>query len=71
MDSTQIRKEEKLFCNEHFLTILSGFRKKGQLTDSDKAYNDALADVYDFIIKHEKNNLFQHTVESGKWVRDK
>ena len=51
MDITQIRKEVRMECNESFLTLLSGLRKNGvDLTPEERAYNDALADAYDFIL---------------------
>lgn len=70
MDTTELRKETRLNCNESFLTLLSGLRKVPAITPEDKAYNNALADVYDFILEKEKNNLLDHTVWCGKWVRD-
>lgn len=71
MDITQIRKEVRRECNESFLTLLSGLRKNGvDLTPEERAYNDALADAYDFILEKEKTCLHTHTVLCGKWVRD-
>lgn len=70
MDSTQIRKETRLNCNESFLTLLSGFRKTGVISKEDIAYNAALGDAYDYIVKNEQHNLLEHTVRCGKWVRD-
>lgn len=71
MDMTEVRKETRLLCNESFLTLLSGLRKTGsQLSDNDKSYNNALADAYDFILEKEKNCLYNHTLDCGKWVRD-
>ena len=63
-------KEIRTTCNENFLTIISGFRKTGNLSEEDKAYNNALGDVYDFIIENRKDSLHSHTVSCGKWVRD-
>lgn len=71
MDNTQIRKETRLSCNESFLTLLSGLRKTGILSKEDIAYNNALADAYDYIIEKEAHNLLEHTIRCGKWVRDK
>lgn len=70
MDITEIRKEARTNCNESFLTLLSGLRKTGVLSDEDKAYNNALADAYDFILEKEKTCLHTHTLYCGKWVRD-
>lgn len=71
MDITQIRKEVRMECNESFLTLLSGLRKNGiELTPEEEAYNNALADVYDFILEKEKNCLDTHTLWCGKWVRN-
>ena len=71
MDTTDIRKETRLNCNESFLTLLSGARKVGSfsLTAEDKAYNNALADIFDYIIENE-TLLLEHTKRCGKWVRD-
>lgn len=63
-------KRTKICCHEHFLALLSGLRKVGNLTDTDKAYNDALGDAFDYIIENRKNYLFENTVRQGKWVRD-
>lgn len=70
MDITEIRKETRTSCNESFLTLLSGLRKVGILTDEDKAYNNALADAFDYIIETQKTCLLENTVRQGKWVRD-
>lgn len=70
MDYTDIRKETRTNANETFLTLLSGLRKTGKPTDEDRAYNNALADVYDYIIETQKGCLLEHTVRCGKWVRD-
>lgn len=69
MDVTEIRKETRLSCNESFLTLLSGLRKTGSLAKEDIAYNNALADAYDFILEKEKTCLHTHTLYCGKWVR--
>lgn len=64
-------KEIRLLCNESFLTLLSSLRKVGiDLSEEEKAYNNALADVYDIILEKEKNCLYSHTLDCGKWVRD-
>lgn len=70
MDSTEIRKEIRLSCNESFLTLLSGLRKTGALSSEDRAYNNALGDAYDYIINNHSNSLLEHTKWCGKWVRD-
>ena len=64
-------KEIRLLCNESFLTLLSSLRKVGiDLSEEEKAYNNALADVYDIILEKEKNYLYSHTLDCGKWVGD-
>lgn len=70
MDANKIIKETRLSCNESFLTLLSGLRKTGILTKEDIAYNNALADAYDFILEKEKSCLLDYTLCCGKWVRD-
>lgn len=70
MDYDEVKRMEKLFCNEGFLTLLSGLRKTGRLTNEEISYNNALADVYDYIIETQEKHLHQHTVRCGKWVRD-
>lgn len=70
MNITEIRKEARMDSNERFLTILSGARKVGKLTPEDKAYNNALADIFDFIIENESSAIENHTKRCGKWVRD-
>ena len=71
MDITQIRKEVRRECNESFLTLLSGLRKNGiDLTPEERAYNNALADAYDFILEKDKTCLYPHTLWCGKWVRN-
>lgn len=70
MDITEIRKETRTSCNESFLTLLSGLRKVPATTPEDKAYNNALGDVFDFIIDTQKSYLLEHTTWCGKWDRD-
>lgn len=70
MDTTEVIKETRLACNESFLTLLSGLRKVGSLTEEDRCYNSALADAFDYIIETQKTCLREHTIRCGKWVRD-
>ena len=69
MDITEVMKGTRISCNETFLTLLSGLRKT-VFTPEDKAYNNALADAFDYIIETQKSCLLEHTVRCGKWVRD-
>lgn len=71
MDITEVRKETRISCNETFLTLLSGLRRVGNLTSEDIAYNNALADAFDYIIETHSSSLLDHTVRCGKWIRDK
>lgn len=64
------RKEIKTSCNELFLALLAGLRKVGNLTNEDMAYNNALADTFDYIIETQKSCLLDFTVRQGKWIRD-
>ena len=63
-------KETRIRTTEQFLTVLSGLRKVPVATPEDKAYNTALADVFDYFIVNEPNYLRSFTVNQGKWVRD-
>jgi hypothetical protein len=63
-------KEERISTTEQFLTLLSGLRKVPAITPEDKAYNTALADVFDYFIVNEPNYLRLFTINQGKWVRD-
>lgn len=60
----------RVSCTESFLTTLSGMRKVPVTTLEDKAYNNALADVFDFYIENHPKDLYESTVRIGKWVRD-
>lgn len=63
-------KVTRINTTEQFLTLLSGLRKVPATTPEDKAYNTALADVFDYFIVNEPNYLRSFTVNQGKWVRD-
>lgn len=63
-------KEARRSNTYRFLTLLSGLRKVPAETLEDKAYNNALADAFDYIITNESDSLYQFTVNQGKWVRD-
>ena len=63
-------KQERIRTTEGFLCLLSGARKVPAITPEDKAYNNALADVFDWFIVNEPDSLYPHTVRMGKWVRD-
>lgn len=53
------------------LSLLSGLRKVPADNAEDIAYNNALADVFDYIVTNESGSLWPGTVIQGKWVRDK
>jgi hypothetical protein len=63
-------KETRISSTEQFLTLLSGLRKVPVITSEDRAYNTALADVFDYFIVNEPNYLRSFTVNQGKWVKD-
>lgn len=63
-------KETRISSTEQFLTLLSGLRKIPVVSPEDRAYNTALADVFDYFIVNEPNYLRSFTVNQGKWVRD-
>lgn len=63
-------KVTRIDTTEQFLTLLSGLRKVPANTSEDKAYNSALADVFDYFIVNEPNYLRSFTVNQGKWIRD-
>lgn len=52
------------------LSLLSGLRKVPAKNAEDIAYNNALADVFDYIVQNESDSLYASTVKQGKWVRD-
>lgn len=55
---------------EMILSICAGLRKVEPSTPEETAYNNALGDVFDFIIENESDYLIPGTVRGGKWVRD-
>lgn len=55
---------------EMILTVISGMRKVSPLNAEEIAYNNALGDVFDYIIKNEAEHLEPHTIRCGLWVRD-
>lgn len=55
---------------ETILSICSGFRKISAKTPEEIAYNNALGDVFDYIIKNEHDCLMPGTVQGGTWVQE-
>lgn len=60
----------RIRCTESFLTTLSGIRRVPATIIEDKAYNNALADVFDFYIDNHPKDLYGSTLRMGKRVRD-
>ena len=56
---------------EHILALCSGLKKVCPQTDVERAYNDALGDIFDYIIDNQSSYLMPGTVRAGKWVRDR
>lgn len=55
---------------ELILSVCSGLRKVPAKTPEEEAYNNALGDVFDYIIKNEHDCLMPGTVQGGTWVRE-
>ena len=55
---------------ELILTVCAGLRKVAPRTEEEYAYNNALGDVFDYIIKNQSSYLMPGTVRNGKWTRD-
>lgn len=70
MEYDEIVKQTRRSDFEGVLTLLSGLRKVPINTTEDVAYNNALADAFDYIVESKKDVLYPHTVRCGKWVRD-
>ncbi len=56
---------------ELILSVCAGLRKVSPSTVEEVAYNNALGDVFDYIIESQSSFLMPGTVRNGKWVRDK
>lgn len=56
---------------ELVLSVCAGLRKICPSTSEDIAYNNALGDVFDYIIENEESVLMPGTVRQGKWTRNK
>ena len=61
-------KQIRISQDETILCLLSGLRKNVCKTSEDVAYNNALGDVFDYII--ENHPVLSSTKNQGKWVRD-
>lgn len=55
---------------ELILSVCSGLRKVPAKTPEEEAYNNALGDVFDYIIKNEQDCLMSGTVQGGVWNRE-
>lgn len=55
---------------ELILSVCSGLRKVPAKTPEEIAYNNALGDVFDYIIKNEQDCLMPGTVQGGTWVQE-
>ena len=55
---------------EYILTLLSGMRIVTPKNNEDISYNNALGDVYDYILNSNSCILLENTVKQGKWIRD-
>ncbi|WP_143322738.1 hypothetical protein [Clostridium sp. HBUAS56010] len=55
---------------ELILSVCAGARKYPATTEMDLGYNNALGDVFDYIIKHESDYLMPGTARNGLWKRD-
>ncbi len=55
---------------ELILTVCGGARKSPATNDTDIGYNNALGDIFDYIIKNESDVLLPATVKLGLWTRD-
>lgn len=64
-------KQAKVSSNELILCLLAGLRKTNVESPEAFGYNEALADVYDYILDAQAENLLPNTVRQGKWIRDK
>ena len=64
------RMQAKGMAYELILTVCSGLRKVGIIKPEEVFYNNALGDVFDYIIENCKEYLLPHTVQQGRWKRD-
>lgn len=55
---------------ELILTVCAALRRVVPSSPEDVAYNNALGDVFDYIIENESSCLMPGTIRNGKWVRD-
>lgn len=56
---------------ELILSLCAGLRKVVPRTEEEIGYNNALGDVFDYIIENQSSYLMPGTVRNGKWARDK
>jgi len=55
---------------ELILSVCSGLRKVSAKTPEEEAYNNALGDAFNYIIKNESDCLMPGTVRNGTWKRE-
>lgn len=55
---------------ELILSICAGARRYPVIAAEDEGYNDALGDIFDYIIRNESSYLMPGTKEQGEWKRD-
>lgn len=55
---------------ELVLSLCSGLRKVAPRSAEEVAYNNALGDIFDYIVVNESSYLMPGTVRNGKWTRD-
>ena len=66
----ELEKKARGSAFELILSICTGARKYPVITAEDEGYNDALGDIFDYIIKNESSCLMPGTKEQGEWKRD-
>lgn len=55
---------------ETVLGVCDGARKFPVANEYERGYNDALGNIYDYILKYESESLFKSTVKDGLWNRN-
>ncbi len=68
MDETKLARGS---AYELILSVCAGLGKVVPRTEEEIAYNNALADVFNYVIENESSYLMPGKVRNGKWVRDK
>lgn len=55
---------------EVILSLCAGLRKVAPRSAEEVSYNNALGDIFDYIVENESSYLMPGTVRNGKWTRD-